>query len=422
MQRVKIVGVILAALLTTGFGHWPAVGVGKSNTTAAQPVIVVLHAGEDADKVSDEHARASGIRPDFVYRLTFKGYAVVLPETRIQQLKSDPSVKAIYPDRTAPVPKIDKVEEPSQPAQVVSNSVKRVGAMKSRTARIDGKDERVDVDIAILDTGIQSDHPDLNVAGGVDCAPGNGYEDNDGHGTMVGGFAAALDNAIGRVGVAPGARLWAVRITSKGTITDSNLLCGLEWVTANAGVIDVANLSLSGPLLGDDVDCNPPNQNLKLEAVCSAIEAGVVVVASAGNDAVDASTRSPAVFPSVIAVSAIFDSDGQPGGLGPGPASICGLEEIDDTFAFFSNHGLPVDIAAPGVCVVSTYIGSQFAVSSGTSFAAPHVAGGAALYLAKNPNATPAQVCSALIATGEPGPIPEDPDPYPEPILDVSRY
>ena len=101
-----------------------------------------------------------------------------------------------------------------QPAQAVKAAVRRVGGLESPTAKIDGKDKRVNVDIAILDGGIQPDHPDLNVAGGVNCLDGKkrDWDDRDGHGTMVAGFAAALDNKIGVVGIAPGARVWAVRV------------------------------------------------------------------------------------------------------------------------------------------------------------------------------------------------------------------
>ena len=109
-------------------------------------------------------------------------------------------------------PSDDRSSSPlDQPAQAVKAAVRRVGGLESPTAKIDGIDERIDVDIAILDGGIQPDHPDLNVVGGQNCV-GNGksWDDRDGHGTMVAGFAAAKDNSIGVVGVAPGARLWAV--------------------------------------------------------------------------------------------------------------------------------------------------------------------------------------------------------------------
>jgi subtilisin len=149
---------------------------------------------------------------------------------------------------------------------------------------------------------------------------------------------------------------------------------------------------------------------------------------SAGNDSVDAGTTRPASYPEVITVSAIADSDGQPGGLGPTlPVPPCVFNKSpvvmpDDTFATFSNFGPDVDLAAPGVCVTSTFIDHWYAIGSGTSFSSPLVAGGAALYISTHPGATPANVKAALLAAAEPGPIPDDPDVYAEGILNVSGF
>jgi len=159
------------------------------------------------------------------------------------------------------------------------------------------------------------------------------------------------------------------------------------------------------------------------QAICASVAAGVTYVVSAGNETQDTVNQKPAAYPEVIAVSAMTDTDGQPGGLGPSSDSLAPCTdagEIDDTFAKFSNFGAVVDIAAPGVCSVSTYIASQYAIGSGTSFAAPVVSGAAALYKATHPSATPAQVRAALISLEEPGPIPGDPDSYPEGIVNVS--
>ena len=217
------------------------------------------------------------------------------------------------------------------------------------------------------------------------------------------------------------ARLWAVRVADpQGIVTDSSLLCGLDWVTANAATVDVANLSLGGPLRGYDVDCAPPNDSMILEAVCAATTAGVTVVAAAGNEARDAGFLEPAAFSSVITVSAMSDTDGRPGGLGPTEA--CIPDVTDDSLASYSNFGPSVDIAAPGTCLSSTYLDGQYAASSGTSFSAPLAAGGAALYLANNPGAPPEQVQGALVSFGEPGPLLNDPDAFPEPVLNVSRF
>ena len=316
---------------------------------------------------------------------------------------------------------VDSVAPPPQPAQSLSNGVKRIGTLQSPTARIDGVDDRFDVGIAIVDTGIDSKHPDLDVRGGVDCAPGKGWQDSSYHGTMVGGFAAAIDNAIGRVGVAPGAKLWSVRVfsgLSEGQ--DSDLICGIDWITKHSDQIKVANLSLGGPG-ADDGNCGYSAGGVLQDpvhaAICASVAKGITYVVSAGNESIDVMDVSPANYEEVITVSAIADGDGQPGGLS---GQLNCVPEQDDTFAFFSNFGSDVDVAAPGACISSTYPGGQYAVDSGTSYAAPLVSGAAALFIKSHPKASPAQIKGALIARWEPGPIPEDPDVFPEGIINVA--
>jgi subtilisin family serine protease len=121
----------------------------------------------------------------------------------------------------------------------------------------------------------------------------------------------------------------------------------------------------------------------------------------------------------VVTVSALADFDGQAGG---GAAPTCRVDE-DDTFASFSNFGADVDLIAPGVCITSTWMGGGYDTISGTSMASPHVAGGAALYAATNPGATPAQVQSALEGAGSSDwDNSDDLDGTKEPLLDVSGF
>ena len=125
---------------------------------------------------------------------------------------------------------------------------------RTRSAGI-AQDGGVDVDVAVLDTGIAA-HPDLTIAGGVSCL-GGGAADDNGHGTHIAGTIGALDNAIGVVGVAPGARLWAVKVLdAQGNGSWSSVICGLDWVYANRDTIDVVNLSLGGD--GADSACRSP--------------------------------------------------------------------------------------------------------------------------------------------------------------------
>ena len=194
------------------------------------------------------------------------------------------------------------------------------------------------------------------------------YNDLNGHGTHAAGtVCAAKDNNSGVVGVAPGAGLWAVRVlNSQGWGTWSSIMCGIDWVTARAGTIEVANMSLGGD--GAEGSCTDGGLH---QAICASVATGVTYVVAAGNSAADARYFVPASYDEVITVSAIADFDGKPGGTG---APTC-QTGFDDTFASFSNYGQDVDLTAPGVCVLSTYRGNTTATMSGTSMASPHVAG-----------------------------------------------
>jgi hypothetical protein len=224
----------------------------------------------------------------------------------------------------------------------------------------------------------------------------------------VAGTAAALDNATGVVGVAPGARVWAIKVLEDtGVGTGSQVIAGVDYVAQNAGQIEVANLSLTsdGPFQALDT------------AISNSVAEGVVFVLAAGNDSADVSTVSPAGHPQAITVSALEDYDGQPGGNSG--------SSQDDSFAWFSNFGAGVDIMAPGVAIRSTMPGGGLGNMSGTSMAAPHVAGAAALYLAQHPGSSPASVKVALLAGGDPAPCAngpagicaDDPDGIQEPLL-----
>ena len=153
------------------------------------------------------------------------------------------------------------------------------------------------------------------------------------------------------------------------------------------------------------------------EAICRSTAAGVTYVVAAGNGSMDASSFVPATFPEVITVSAITDFDSLAGGLGS-PTCAYGT---DDTFAGFSNFGADVDLAAPGVCVLSTWRGGGYRSISGTSMASPHVAGAAALYLSTHRGASPATVRTALRTAGT-SDWAGDPDGTHEPLVNVAAF
>ncbi|HET9773021.1 MAG TPA: S8 family serine peptidase [Acidimicrobiia bacterium] len=378
--------------------------------------IVVLRPGAGIDAVLSRLGPAASSVQRYEAALT--GFSADLDAAARARLAADPAVAAVVPSRAHHVAQLEGFV---RDGPVIDHAVRRVGALSSPTAAIDGYDVGVDADIAVVDSGLPSGNPDLNVVGGVDCTGSGTWEDTVGHGTFVSGLAAARDDARGVVGVAPGARLWAVKVMAPdSTVTDAALLCGLDWVAGNAATVDVVNLSLGGPGFGSDCGGGRLDAvSLEHAAVCRIVASGVVAVASAGNAAADATFTTPGGFPEVITVSALTDTDGAPGGLG-GPA-LC-YPGADDTFASYSDFGAAVDIAAPGTCVESTWLSGQHAVATGTSAAAPLVSGAAALVRAVHPDWAVEQVRQWLLSTATPGPIPGDYDGLPEPVLDVAGF
>lgn len=325
-------------------------------------------------------ARAHGLAVNRTYGAAIVGFAAHVPEGRLEALRRDPRVAYVETD------------DPVEIFAEVPTGISRIFADGNGNIKIDGTDERIDVDVAVIDTGVDFDHPDLNVAGGVDCMvtsgggppwgrtyycssnEGTGGDDDHYHGTHVAGTIAAIDNGTGVVGVAPGARLWAVKVLdSSGSGYLAGILAGIDWVTANADVIEVANMSLGGSGFSQS----------EYDAIQASIEAGVAYAVAAGNSGADANDYSPAAFDNVLTVSALADFDGKAGEAG---SPTCRTDQ-DDTLADFSNWGDAVQVAAPGVCILSTYPLEQgeYGTISGTSMASPHAAGTLALLASKNP-------------------------------------
>jgi subtilisin len=346
-----------------------------AETIPHQYIVVLKNGVTETPQSVALQAISRGALVPFVYNNAIKGFAITIPNKLVlNAILSNPSVDFVEPDV--------KVQAFS-PA--ISTGDSRVGGSLSV---LDGSHPQVSVNagIAIIDTGIDSTHPELNVYKQVSFVPGTSTaNDDNGHGTAVAGIAAAKGR-VGAVGIAPGARLWAVKVLdSSGTGSMSSIIEGIDYVTQNAGQIDTANLSFGCKCSSSALDT----------AINNAVAAGVTFVVAAGNSGEDAALWSPANNPNVITVAAIADSDGKCGGLGPqtpyGP---------DDSLASFSNFGSKVTIAAPGVDIHTTYVGSSYATLSGTSVAAPFVTGAAALYHSLHPTASPAQVRDALVSLG----------------------
>lgn len=367
-------------------------------------VIITLKDDAPVPAIAAEQVmRGLGGVTGHVYEHALHGFSAQLPTASLEALKKHPLVQLVEADFAM-----------TANAQTVPTGISRIAANTNSVAKIDGVDERVDVDIAIIDTGI-AEHPDLNVVNGrrfytsTSGPPSNrgslqdsNYADDNGHGTHVAGTAAALDNDFGVVGVAPGARLWAVKVlNSAGTGNLSDIIAGVDWVTANADKIEVANMSLGGVGKSDAYH----------NAIKNSVAAGVIYVVASGNDWRDvygddkiygtSDDTVPAAYPEVATISALADSDGQAGGSGD-PTS-WGQYGMDDAYAQFSNFsnvavannpvvspGQAIDLVLPGVDILSTYPGGAYATMSGTSMASPHAAGLAALYVAANHRATDA--------------------------------
>jgi subtilisin family serine protease len=242
------------------------------------------------------------------------------------------------------------------------------------------------VGVAELDTGIDLTNADLNVASGINCiTSGATAQDDNGHGTNVAGVIAAKDQGAGVVGVAPGTKLYAVKVlNSRSSGTLSQILCGINWVTANASALNVhvANMSLAGNGSNDN-NCGNTNHDAEHQAICRSTAAGVAYVAAAGNNSANLANYIPAAYPEVLTTTAMTDTDGLPGALGPAP---CLKGQADDKYTTYSNYAVSTSdqahtIAAPGTCVISDAIGGGTSTYYGTSQAAPHVAGTIALCL-----------------------------------------
>jgi hypothetical protein len=319
-------------------------------------------------------AGAAGGRVTHVYSASIRGFAAKMPAEAAARLAAqNPSIAYYEADDVA-----FAVGKPAWAGggggdstacdpQITPWGVTRVGGPIPNVSS--------NVTAWVIDTGIDLDNIDLNVDVGRSAnfvlKGKNTADDGNGHGTHVAGTIAAIDDACDVVGVAPGATLVAVRVLNNaGSGSYSGVIAGVDYVAANGAPGDVANMSLGGPA-----------HSALNDAVMGAAAKGIAFSLAAGNSAADANDYSPASAEgaNIFTVSAI---------------------DSDDVFAYFSNYGNPpVDCAAPGVYVVSNARGGGTVALSGTSMAAPHVAG---LLLFGIPGSSGAAI--------------DDPDGNPDPI------
>lgn len=310
-------------------------------------------------------AAAAGISADRVYRRVLNGFVATLSDLTQSRLLNDYRVVRIEPDRQVTITVASKswgVDRIDQRALPLNNIYNTVGT-------------GLGVSVFVVDTGIRFDHSLFGgrAVRGIDVV-GDGYNgaDCNGHGTHVAGTIGGG----GGYGVAPDAILVSARVLNcQGSGSISGIIYALDWIGTYGRRPAVVNMSLGGgaSLSFDD-------------AVNSLVASGISVVVAAGNDNVDACKQSPGRAASALTIAASSSSDAR---------------------ATFSNWGACVDLFAPGVSIASAYKNSStsIALMSGTSMAAPHVAGRAALLLEANPTMTPSSVTNAVLSTSTSGVI-----------------
>lgn len=331
-------------------------------TTERKSVIVVFKNAPDAGLI-----RAHGGDIKYQYDI-IPGIAVNMPVNALRGLQNHPNIAYIE----------DDIQVHAQ-VEILPWGVDRIDADKvwdsdENTQTDTNANTGAGVKIAVLDTGIDADHPDLiaNVKGGISFVSNpRKWDDDNGHGTHVAGTIAAMDNDIGVIGVAPDASLYGVKVLDRyGSGYLSDVIAGIDWAKNNNMDIITMSLSTVTHVSTFEVACD------------NAYAAGVVIVAAAGNGDGDDPVNYPAAYDSVIAVSAT---------------------NIYDSLASYSNVGPQVELAAPGTNVLSTYKGGIYGTMSGTSMATPHVTGVAALVIASDTDYldNPVAVRAQLTLTAE---------------------
>ena len=315
------------------------------------------------------------------YSHALEGFAARLTSAQASALRAHPKVSAVVPDR---VVRAAGVVAPAT-GDSAPAGIRRIEAAGDRFVQ-----EASAARVAVIDSGVDLAHPDLNASGGVNCVGAGLPTDDNGHGTHVAGTIGAQNNGAGVVGVAPGTPIVSVKVLDgSGGGSMSTLICGIDWVASTrtdtdpANDIAVANMSLGAA--GRPVAPCPTTRDPLHLAICRATDSGVTFVAAAGNSGWDydylPEPDVPAAYPEVLTVTAMTDGDGLGGGAS---SASCAPGERDDWYASFSNFATSDaskkhTIAAPGTCIRSTVPGGGYTTMSGTSMAAPHAAGAVAL-------------------------------------------
>lgn len=305
-----------------------------------------------------------------IHKHAHHGMCCTASEAVLKDLQLDKKIKSYVKDsiikiQSLPARKIlnNDVLSALAAAQPIGPFIRRIGSDHSSQISGDGigsLSNRTDINVFIVDTGI-SQHVDLNIVGGRNftTTDPNAWNDGNGHGTHVAGIVGAKDNTYGIVGVAPGVRLWAIKVLNdSGSGSVSNIITALNWILANKNILwsgyAILNMSLGGSAI-----------QVLDDAVNNLINAGIIVCVAAGNNSINAINVSPARVVNAITVGAT------------------GTNSTYNSLAPYSNFGSIVDILAPGTNIYSTYLNNGYATLSGTSMATPVLTGTVVLLLNK---------------------------------------
>ncbi|MFE6196453.1 S8 family serine peptidase [Streptomyces sp. NPDC057838] len=376
-RRLAALGATATAALVASLvsalpaGAAPAAAEGRvqyagAANAVADSYIVTLKTEKAASAEGRALARKYGAAIERTYTKALNGYEVEASASEARRLAADPAVASVVQNRTYSI----TATQPSPPSWGLDRIDQKSLPLNSSYTYPDSAGEGVTA--YVIDTGVRITHGDFGgrASYGYDAVDNdNTAQDGHGHGTHVAGTVAGS-----AYGVAKKARVVGVRVlNNSGQGTTAQVVAGIDWVARNAVKPAVANMSLGGP--GDTaIDT----------AVRNAIASGVTFVVAAGNESTNASTRSPARVTEAVTVGATTSSDAK---------------------ASYSNYGSVLDLFAPGSSITSAWSTGDAATNtiSGTSMASPHVAGAAALHLAANPAATPAQVSTALTSAATTG-------------------
>ena len=343
LALVALAGLPLVALATPAHAERPGDKIPNSFICVFDGSVSRGNAQAEANR----SAQAAGAQVKHVYSVALRGFAVnAAPQAVENMQRNNPHIAYCEQDQVVTAGQFHGMAgKPGgggtvQPAQETPWGIARVGGGGAGTFGT----------AWVIDTGLDFTHPDIN----ADTARSKSFLDRDpspvdqnGHGTHVAGTIAAYDNGIGVIGVAPGAKVVAVRVLDRrGSGSNSGVIAGVDYVAQNGRPGDVANMSLGGGV----------SQALD-NAVVAAASGGVKFALASGNESDNANNHSPgrANGTNVYTVSAF---------------------SVGDKWASFANYGNPpVDFSEPGVSIKSTWLGGGYNTISGTSMATPHLAG-----------------------------------------------